>query len=153
MTENTLIALNEFKLPSDFAWRVKFMDAVDEHLRRLGVTGQMRPPRFFGYFFEGGEPVVLTGRWTVRLNTGPLFTRLELAVDRITAGEYPINSQREGDDPEFLLVHDRFDCRCWLWRFGFGRRFLESTDPVSLVPENSDTSELSGGEDQKLLGP
>lgn len=153
MTTNTLIALNEFKLPSDFSWRIKFMDAVDEHLRRLGVKGHMAPPRFFGYFFEAGEPVVMTGRWTVRLNSGPLFTRLELAVDRLTAGEYPINSRRAGEDPEFLLVHDRFDCRCWLWRFGYGRRFLESTEPVMLVMEENDNAEHGGGQDQKLLGP
>ena len=152
MNANTLIALNEFKLPSDFSWRVKFMDAVDEHLRRLGVKGHMAPPRFFGYFFEAGEPVVMTGRWTVRLNSGPLFTRLELAVDRLTAGEYPINSPHEGEEPEFLLVHDRFDCRCWLWRFSYARRFLESTDPVMLVPEDNN-AEHSGGQDQKLLGP
>ena len=35
MTENVLISLNDFKLPSDFSWRVKFMDAVGDQ-RLLG---------------------------------------------------------------------------------------------------------------------
>ena len=110
MTENVLISLNDFKLPSDFSWRVKFMDAVGDHLRRLGVAGHTRPPRFFGYYFEAGEPVVLTGKWMVRLSSAPLLTRMELAVDRITGGEYRIKSSREGSEPDFLLIHDRFDC-------------------------------------------
>ena len=123
MNENVLIALNDFKLPADFSWRVKFMEIVDDHLKRLGVTGHIRPPRFFGYYFEAGQPVVLTGKWTVRLSAAPLLTRMELAIERITAGEYRINSSHEGSEPDFILVHDRFDCACWLWRFDSIVRF------------------------------
>lgn len=153
MNENVLIALNDFKLPADFSWRVKFMDIVDDHLKRLGVTGHIRPPRFFGYYFEAGQPVVLTGKWTVRLSAAPLLTRMELAIERITAGEYRINSSHEGSEPDFILVHDRFDCACWLWRFDYGRRFIESAEPVFTGEGSSDLTELGGNGEQKLLGP
>ena len=32
--------------------------------------------------------------------------------------------------PDFLLVHDTHDGSCWLWRFIYGLRFVESSDPI-----------------------
>ena len=77
-------------------------------------------------------PKEVLARWMIPFdkNKDGALTRMELAVDRITGGEYRINSSREGSEPDFLLVHDRFDCACWLWRFSFGRRFIEASEPV-----------------------
>jgi hypothetical protein len=29
-----------------------------------------------------------------------------------------------------MLIHDRLDGACWLWRFAYGRRFVMATDPL-----------------------
>ena len=57
MLENLLVPLPGFTLPPDFPWRIKFIAAVDEQLRRLRATGHYVPARFFGYYFQGMSPV------------------------------------------------------------------------------------------------
>ena len=47
-----------------------------------------------------------------------------------------------GVGPDFLLIHDRFDGACWLWRFSFGRRFIEASEPVLSGEGTSHLSEL-----------
>lgn len=37
MTDNVLVSLNGFTLPSDLPWRVRFIDLVEDHLRRQGA--------------------------------------------------------------------------------------------------------------------
>jgi hypothetical protein len=32
-----------------------------------------------------------------------------------------------------VLIHDRHDGACWLWRFAYGVRFVMATEPV--LPE------------------
>ena len=70
ITQNVLIPLPSFALPSDFPWRIGFVSLVDQQLRRLRATGHFVPPRFFGYFFRGATPVGVGGSWTVSLDLG-----------------------------------------------------------------------------------
>jgi len=44
MTDNMIIDIPELRLPRDMAWRVKFVEAVEEHARRLGISGRFRVP-------------------------------------------------------------------------------------------------------------
>jgi hypothetical protein len=148
MTDNVLIPLPGFLLPSDFPWRVRFIAAVDGHLRRLRATGHFLPPRFFGYYFRGDAPVGVSGNWTVTLDAEPPLMQLLTMVDRVTQGQFTIASPSRGTDPDFILVHDRRDGACWLWRFDYGLRFVESNDPIVSEHHGRDDAE-----NQKLLGP
>lgn len=148
MSDNVLIPLPTFSLPVDFPWRVRFISAVDEHLRRLRATGHFRPSRFFGYYFRGEAPMGVSGNWTVTLDAEPPLLQLRSALDRITKGQFSISSQAADADPDFLLVHDRRDGACWLWRFEYGLRFVEAIDAVSNNDRGTDQAE-----NRKLLGP
>lgn len=151
MTDNMLIDLPEIRLPRDMAWRVKFVDAVEQHAKRLGLAGQFKAPRFFGYYFSGNHPVVIAGQWTVMLEESPLLQRMHLMISRITDGRFCISSEREGVEPIFMLVHDRHDGSCWLWDFENGRRFLEASEPVVLLGRDDDEDlldDLAGPDDR-----
>ena len=158
MTDNILIDLPEIRLPRDLAARVKFIEAVDEHLKLLGVNGQFQPPRFFGYYFAGRHPVVLARHWKVTLDAAPLLWRLRQILERMTDSQFSIATESEDAVPDFLLVHDRHDGACWLWGFDQGRRFIESHEPVSTrgvgedAPVGGERDE-EGGSGPRLLGP
>lgn len=130
MTDNVLVPLPNFTLPCDLPWRVKFIDAIEDHLRKLSTRGHFRPPRFFGYYFRGQEPVGVTGSWTVTLDPEPLLAELPCAVERVTFGQFAIASRTNKDEPEFVLIHDRRDGACWLWRFAYGLRFVSAVEPL-----------------------
>ena len=148
MVQNVLIPLPGFTLPEDYPWRIRFIAAVDEQLRRLRASGHFLPPRFFGYFFQGDDPVGVTGNWTVTLDHRHPITDLPGKIERLTDGRFPIASASRDAMPDFMLVHDRHGGACWLWRFDYGLRFVEATDPID------DRGDMSGGsESQKLLGP
>jgi hypothetical protein len=145
--ENVLIPLPGFTLPEDFPWRVKFVSLVDGQLRRLRASGRFLPPRFFGYYFQGGDPVAVSGSWTVTLDHEPQVMNLPSALEDLTLGQYAIDSRSQNTDPDFLLVHDRRDGACWLWRFAYGLRFVMATEPVS------GDDGMNNAENRKLLGP
>jgi hypothetical protein len=147
MSENLLIPLPDFVLPGDFPWRVGFIAAVDDQLRRLRATGHFLPPRFFGYFFQGGVPVGVGGNWTVSLDVREPVSLLPGLLEEVTAGHYSIASRRRDGVPDYLLVHDRRDGTCWLWSFVDGMRFIEANEPV-LGGDGFDDAEKP-----KLLGP
>ena len=147
MPENMLIPLPTFVLPDDFPWRVGFVALVDDQLRRLRATGHFLPPRFFGYFFQGGLPVGVGGNWTVSLDARPLVKSLPRLLDELTHGQFSIESERRETVPDYLLVHDRHDGACWLWSFAEGMRFIEANEPV-LCGEGLDNAEKP-----RLLGP
>lgn len=153
--DNVLIDLPEIRLPRDMAWRVRFVEAVEQHARRLGISGHFQAPRFFGYYFTGSHPVVVAGHWTVMLDDVPLMRRLRKTVEDATASRFTIASHTEGAEPEFMLVHDRHDGSCWLWDYLHGRRFLEANDPVAVWGRCDDPVDEHGGGDTgpKLLGP
>ncbi len=153
MTDNLLIPLPGFKLPADYPWRVQFVSAVDDQLRRLRASGHFVPPRFFGYFFQGQSPVGVTGNWTVTLNAERPMTDLPEKVDRLTRGRFPIVSEAEDRLPGFLLIHDRRDGACWLWRFAYGLQFVEATEAVSGGDDDSGNGPSGDTRNQKLLGP
>lgn len=144
MADNVLIPLPTFNLPADFPWRVRFISAVDEHLRRLRATGHFRPSRFFGYYFRGDVPMGVSGNWTVTLDAEPPLVQLKTALNRVTKGQFSISSESNDTDPDFLLIHDRRDGACCLWRFEYGLRFVEATDPVTSADQ---------APNRKLLGP
>jgi hypothetical protein len=135
ITENILVPLPGFALPRDYPWRVRFVAAVDEQLRRLRSTGYFVPPRFFGYFFQGQQAVGVTGNWVVTLDADTVLGDLPADIEELTHGQYSIASASNDVVPDFLLLHDTHDGSCWLWRFSFGLRFVESNEPVR---ENSD---------------
>jgi hypothetical protein len=153
MTDNLLINIPEIRLPRDMAWRVKFIEAVEQHARRLGIAGHFTAPRFFGYYFTGTHPVVVAGHWTVMLDEAPLLRRLRQTIDRVTEHRFTIASQREGMEPEFMLVHDRHDGSCWLWDYFHGRRFLEASEPVTTWSRSEDVMDENEDSGPKLLGP
>ena len=147
MSENMLIPLPNFLLPEDFPWRVGFIALVDDQLRRLRATGHFVPPRFFGYFFQGGMPVGVGGSWTVSLDGRPPMSLLPRLLDELTSGQFSIASLRRETVPDFLLVHDRRDGTCWLWSFVDGMRFIEASEPVL------DGNGFDNAEKPRLLGP
>ncbi|MGH7996476.1 MAG: hypothetical protein ACREFX_09005 [Opitutaceae bacterium] len=148
MSENILVPLPGFHLPADFPWRVGFVVAVEQELRRLRAAGRFRPQRFFGYYFRKGRPVGVSGPWTVALEANDNAMRLLEAVDQITRGEYHVVAPNAASDPDFLLIHDRLDGECWLWHYRCGLRFVEATEPVEMV-----CGGWGDSGDQKLLGP
>ena len=118
MTENDTIPLPGLRLPSNLPWRVRFTAAVNAELRRLRTTGHYVPPRFFGYYFRNGRPIGVSGSWTVVLETLPPVGTLAAAVERATEGQYSISAGNgPADEPDYILVHDRRDGECLLWRF------------------------------------
>jgi hypothetical protein len=149
MSDNVLIPLPGFTLPTDYPWQVRFISAVERHLRRLRASGRFLPPRFFGYFFQGGLPMAVSGNWTVTLDKAWPISDLPSRVYRLTNGEFQIESGARDRTPEFLLVHDRRDGSCWLWQFTYGLRFVEATEPIG---ESADPT-VDGSQDQRLLGP
>ena len=92
--------------------------------------------------------LTLVGNWTVTLDAEPPLLQMKAALNRITKGQFSIASGAAEADPDFLLVHDRRDGACWLWRFEYGLRFVETIDPVS----NDDRGTGQAG-NRKLLGP
>src|ERR1039458_4821467 len=102
--ENVLIPLPGFTLPENFPWQVKFVSLVDGQLRRLHASGRFLPPRFFGYYFQGGDPVAVSGSWTVTLDHEPQVMNLPSALEDLTLGQYAIASRSHHADPDFLLV-------------------------------------------------
>ena len=154
MTDNIIIDLPEIRLPRDLAWRVKFIEAVEEHVRHLGVSGHFEPPRFFGYYFVGRNPVVLARHWKVTLDATSLLWRLRQILERITEKRFSIVSESEDTPPEYLLVHDRHDGACWLWGYAQGKRFVEAFEPVIFTAAPADEAvEDEGERDRKLLEP
>lgn len=145
MSENLLIPLCGFTLPTEFPREVKFTSTVEEHLRRLRVRGRFLMPRFFGYFFQAGVPNAVAGGWTVALDPLPAIMTLPGKLDKMTYGQFRITSPTKDLAPDFILVHDRRDGACWLWTFDFGRRFVESDDAV--------TNGVDDIVNHKLLGP
>lgn len=154
--QNTLINLPEIRLPRDMAWRVKFIEAVEQHARRLGIAGHFNAPRFFGYYFTGAYPVVVAGHWTVMLDEVPLMKRLLKTVETVTENQFSIASDSEGSEPQYMLVHDRHDGSCWLWDYAHGRRFLEASEPVATWGRQKNAVEESRGDSgdngPRLLG-
>jgi hypothetical protein len=68
----------------------------------------------------------------------------------MTHGQFSIASPTEQAAPDFLLVHDRRDGACWLWRFAFGLRFVEAVEPVE---DDGDDPGAGDPADRRLLGP
>jgi hypothetical protein len=68
-------------------------------------------------------------------------------LEDLTLGQYAIGSSAQKMEPDFLLVHDRRDGACWLWRFAYGLRFVMATEPVS------GDDGMNNAENRKLLGP
>jgi hypothetical protein len=138
MTENTLIPLPGYELPSDLPWRTHFVALVDAQLKLLRTTGHFLPPRFFGYYFKEKDIIGVALGWTVRLD--PAHSRhfqLEL-LERMTQGEYSLEAGADGF-PEYILVHDRRDGACWLWSYNYGLLFVEA--PEAVRGDNGDEEE------------
>ncbi len=149
MTDNVLIPLPGLKLPADYPWKIRFVSAVDEQLRRLRASGHFQPPRFFGYFFQRSSPVAVSGNWTVTLDAESPIADLPDRVDLLTHGQFSMVSEWAERLPDFLLVHDRRDGACWLWRFAYGLQFVEATEAIS----GDDSDSVGGSGNRKLLGP
>ncbi len=152
MTDNMIIDIPELRLPRDMAWRVKFIEAVEEHARRLGISGRFRVPRCFGYYFTGSRAVVVAGLWTVVVDDAELLRRLRLTVERITDRRFNIASVSEGGEPEFMLVNDSHDGSCWLWDYTHGRNFLEASEPVAKPGNEDDMFDDGSDRGPRLLG-
>ena len=150
MIDNVLIPLPGFTLPTDFPWRIRFIAAVDEHLRRLRATGHFMPARFFGYYFRGNVPMSVSGNWTVTLDLEPPVSQLPEVIEYVTQGQHSIASATRDRMPDYMLIHDRRDGACWLWGFEHGLRFVEATEAV--VEVESDQFNESP-RNPKLLGP
>lgn len=143
MTDQTLIHLPEIRLPRDFAGRLKFVEAVENHVRLLGITGRFEPPRFVGYYFAGRHPVVLARHWKITLGSAPLLWRLHEMLDRMTGRKFNLVTDSDESVPDYLVVHDRYDGVCWLWEFEQGRRFVGALQPV----ENQGGYPAEGGDE------
>ncbi len=71
----------------------------------------------------------MTGSWTVTLDPEKPLTELPRTLDRVTSGRFAITGAPDSP-PDFMLIHDRLDGACWLWRFAYGRRFVMATEPL-----------------------
>lgn len=131
ITDNVIIPLPDLVLPREFAVQVRFVQHVDEQLRRLRSSGRFMPPRFYGYFFQAGKAYGVSGNWVVSLDPSPRLNSLPALIDRMTHGMYPVCSDSLDAVPDFILVHDSHDGACWLWRFSYGLRFVEANEPMS----------------------
>jgi hypothetical protein len=131
MMEHRLIELPWMRLPRDLPWRVKFVEAVEDHARKLGLEARYRPPRFCGYYFQGASPVVMAGKWTVTLDATPLLTKVRLCVENATECRLSVASGSPDAEPDFLLVNDVRDGACWLWDYPHGRQFVEAHEPMT----------------------
>lgn len=149
MPDQLLIDLPEIRLPRDLAWRVKFIEAVEAHVKKLGVAGHFQPPRF-GYYFVGRHPVVLARNWKVTLETAPLLQKLRGVLERLTENQFSIAAESDATAPDYLLVHDRHDGACWLWGFEQGRRFVEACEPVAIKGWTVEDS-AANGPDKKSI--
>lgn len=129
MTDNVLVPLPGLTLPRDLPWRARFVELVEDHLRRLSGSRHFEPPRFFGYYFRGEDPVAVTGSWTVLLDRQPLLAHLPDALEAVTGGRFTVSAGPD-EEPEFMLIHDRHDGACWLWRYAYGLRFVMANAPV-----------------------
>ena len=150
LIENLLIPLPGFTLPSDFPWRVRFILAVDEQLKRLRATGHYMPARFFGYFFQGEQAIGVSGSWTVSLDSAPPLGVIPKELMRLTNNQYSITSATRSMLPEFMLIHDRVDGTCWLWRFAYGLRFVEAVEPFE---GGGDELGFDDAENRRFFGP
>lgn len=128
-TDNVLVPLPGFTLPCDLPWRAQFVALVEDHLQRLSGGSDFHPPRFFGYYFRDGEPVAVTGSWTVLLERQPLLAYVPETLKTLTGGRFSITAGPD-EEPEFMLIHDRHDGACWLWRYTYGLRFVMARAPV-----------------------
>jgi len=153
MTDNMIIDIPELRLPRDMAWRVKFIEAVEDHARRLGISGRFKVPRFFGYYFTGNRAVVVAGLWTVLVDDADLLKRLRITVEKITDNRFNIATAEEGGEPEFMLVNDSHDGSCWLWDYAHGRNFLEASEPVAMGMMDEDQPGDDSDRGPRLLGP
>lgn len=149
MSDDAIISLPGFSLPTDFPWRIRFIAAVDEHLQRLRATGHYVPARFYGYYFRGNVPMAVSGNWTVTLDLQPPVSQLPEVLEYVTQGRYSIVSSGRDRVPDYMLIHDRRDGICWLWEFERGLRFVEATDPVLEVEDSG----FDGAQNSKLMGP
>lgn len=136
MIDAAPIPLQGFTLPTDFPWRVRFIAAVDEHLRRLRATGHFVPARFFGYYFRGNVPMAVSGNWTVTLESHPPISQLPEVIDYVTQGQFSIASIGRDRLPDYVLIHDRRDGACWLMPLDAGLRFVEAVEPVIELADN-----------------
>ena len=150
MPDQLLIDLPEIRLPRDLAWRVKFIAAVEAHVKKLGVAGHFQPPRFFGYYLVGRHPVVLARNWKVTLETAPLLQKLRGVLERLTENQFSIATESDATAPDYLLVQDRHDGACWLWGFEQGRRFVEACEPVAIKSWTVEDS-AANGPDKKSI--
>jgi len=150
MPDQLLIDLPEIRLPCDLAWRVKFIAAVEAHVKKLGVAGHFQPPRFFGYYLVGRHPVVLARNWKVTLETAPLLQKLRGVPERLTENQFSIATESDAAASDYLLVHDRHDGACWLWGFEQGRRFVEACEPVAIKSWTVEDS-AANGPDKKSI--
>jgi len=129
--------------------RSSVMSTAQSNVEIAVIDAHFVPARFFGYYFRGSTPVSVSGNWTVTLDLVPPVSQLPEVLDYVTQGKYSIASPSRDQLPEYMLVHDRRDGACWLWKFDDGLRFVESTDPVIEI-EDSGTSDA---QNPKFLGP
>ncbi len=125
LTDNMLVPLPGLLLPPDLPWRSGFIETVESHLSRVPFPPLYQPPRFFGYYFKDGDPVAIAGGWTVRLDPLPPLVNLPDGLDFMTRGHFGAMTSAE-QEPDFLLIHDRHDGACWLWRYRHGLRFVQA---------------------------
>lgn len=144
MPGNLLIPLPGFTLPPDFARRVGFVAAIDEY-RAGEPTVRYEPARFFGYYFEAGAPIGVSGARTVALKNSEAWMEMRAALERLTGGQFSVNAEGGEATPEYVLVHDRWNEACWLWSFGFGRQFVAAMEAV-LSADSRRRTVREGGE-------
>lgn len=128
-SENMLVPLPGLMLPPDLPWRTEFVALVQEHLLRMGSGQVFEPPRFFGYYYRDGDPVAVAGPWTVLLDPVPPLINVPDSLDLLTRGQFEVMARGDAE-PDFVLVHDRRDGACWLWRYRFGMRFVMAQEPT-----------------------
>ena len=73
-------------------------------------------------------------------------------IDRFTDRQFNFATTVEGGVPEFLLVHDRHDGSCWLWRYAHGLRFLEAKEPGAVRGGGDWPDESFGADGAELPG-
>lgn len=128
-TENILVPLPGFALPRDLPWQTRFVDIVEAQIEADHGEAFYAPPRFFGYYVCGSVYVAVAGPWAVAVAETAALQRLPDMLQALTGARFPMRCESE-EVPEFMLVHDRYNGACWLWRYPFAQRFLEAEEAL-----------------------
>jgi len=126
MEPTPIIPLTGISFPSNFAWESGLCDTIlDLHPLRWN-DGAYRPPRFTGYFYSNVFLIGTCAHGGGRLPRRIITDFLDAKIATYTSNQHQITGR--ASHPDYLMVHDAWDGRCWLAPFKTGLVFLRAPE-------------------------